>query len=61
MEYLEHNFLKSFASVMKYYSIRLGAKSGDPVVTDIRVLKYLDEKIQYKLYFSDGWREYPEK
>lgn len=61
VEYLDHNFFKSFASVMKYHSIRPSTILGDQVVTDTRALKYSNGKIQYKLNFSDDWKEYPEK
>lgn len=62
VEYLTHTDFKSTKSLQWYSSIRPGYKKGDPVVTNIRALKYTpDEKICYKLQFSAEWMELPHR
>lgn len=54
VEYLSHNFFKSFISLQYCKSIRPGNKKGDPVVTNIKALMYEPQKqINYKLGFSE--------
>lgn len=60
VEYLQHDFFKNFESVLNYKSIRPGTRTGDPVVTDIRQLRYSTEgKIYYRLGFTDDTPELP--
>jgi len=55
-------FFKNFSALKYYTSIRPGSKLGDPVVTDIRVLKYTqDGVIQYKLNFADDYQYLPRR
>ncbi|KAJ4449878.1 hypothetical protein ANN_01284 [Periplaneta americana] len=54
VESLEHSFFKKYSSLSYITSIRPDTKLGDPVVMDIRCLKYEpDISIQYKLKFFD--------
>nr|CAI5837347.1 unnamed protein product [Callosobruchus analis] len=51
-------------SNLKYYSsIRPGKKAGDPVVTDLRALKYngSDLTIEYKFKMTDAWQSIPQR
>lgn len=41
VKYLNHTFLENYSKVLTINSIRPGKKMGDPVVTDIRALKYI--------------------
>ncbi|KAJ4447418.1 hypothetical protein ANN_09425 [Periplaneta americana] len=55
VESLEHSFFKKYSSLSYITSILPDTKLGDPVVVDIRCLKYEpDGSIQYKLKFSDN-------
>lgn len=50
VKYLDYSFFKNFDDINFLKSLRPGRKVGDPVVTDIRAIKYLpDERILYKL------------
>jgi len=54
VEYLTYNFFKSFSKILFCKSIRPGNKKGDPVVTDIKALRYEPNKtISYKLRFTE--------
>jgi hypothetical protein len=60
--YLDHTFFGDFSSLKYYDNIRPGNKVGDPVVTDIRCLRYLPEGlIQYKLSFDDEFNDLPKR
>lgn len=60
VQYLDHTFFKNFDNMKTYKSIRPGKKTGDPVVTDLRQLKYLPEgQILYRLGFTDKHDEKP--
>ncbi|XP_060808417.1 uncharacterized protein LOC132903662 [Amyelois transitella] len=61
VEYLYHHFFKNIENTLTFYkSIRPGKKSGDPVVTNLRALKYSEGKIVYKLRHSSiVWEELP--
>lgn len=63
VNYLDHSYFKNFDSLNFYSSIRPGRnKVGEPVVTDLRCIKYLPNgKIEYKLsYSSDNWKVLPQ-
>lgn len=52
----------SIKNLMIYDLIRPGKKSFDPVVTDIRVLKYCAKGvILYKIYYNDDFTEIPRR
>ncbi|KAF0706536.1 Uncharacterized protein FWK35_00033566, partial [Aphis craccivora] len=54
VEYLTHNFFKSYSSITFCKSIRPRNKKGDPIVTNLKVIKYeLDRQIKYKLRFTE--------
>lgn len=62
VQYLYHHFFKKMENTLTFFkSIRPGKKSGDPVVTDLRGLKYSpDGKIQFKLrHASTHWEDLP--
>lgn len=61
VKYLAHNIFKKMDALKFYSSIRPGKKSGDPVVTQIRALKYQDGQIQFKFNFSDEWINLPQR
>ncbi|XP_041359493.1 uncharacterized protein LOC121375878 isoform X1 [Gigantopelta aegis] len=62
VKYLSYDFFKDHRHPWMYNSIRPGSKAGDPVVTDIRVLKYTpDGTIQYKLQYTDEFRDLPRR
>lgn len=58
---LNYNFFYNFSLTehFRYPSIRPGRQKDDPVVTDIRVLKYANNKIQVKLSFDAEWLDLP--
>lgn len=57
VKYLTHDFFKNLESLKFYQSIRPGRSVGDPTVTDIKALKYLnDGEIQYKIRHTEEWR-----
>ncbi|XP_022197121.2 uncharacterized protein LOC111054395 [Nilaparvata lugens] len=53
---LTYDFVKNFAKadLLMYDSIRPGRKPGDPVVTDIRVIRYKDGEISVKTKSFDN-------
>lgn len=54
VEYLTHNFFKSFSSLNFCKSIRPGNKKADTVVTNLKAIKYEpDRQIIYKLRFTE--------
>ncbi|XP_050060947.1 uncharacterized protein LOC126551490 [Aphis gossypii] len=54
VEYLTHDFFKSFSSITFCKSIRPGNKKGDPIVTNLKAIKYEpDRQIKYKLRFTE--------
>lgn len=60
VKYLDHTFFRDFTKPIIYKSITPGSKKGDPIVTDIRYLKYTaDGNIYYKLNYSDEYEELP--
>ena len=48
VKYVTHEFFSSFQNLDYYQSIRPGSRVGDPVVTDIRLLKYSHGEITFK-------------
>lgn len=61
VKYLSHEYFKEFSSLQYYDTIRPGKRVGDPVVSDIRELRYLpDGTIQYKLGFNDNHKMLPQ-
>jgi hypothetical protein len=62
VEYVDHTFFKNYSCLKCYDTIRPGIKVGDPVVTDIRSLKYKPEGvIQYKVLYSDEYKDLPKQ
>nr|CAI5847837.1 unnamed protein product [Callosobruchus analis] len=61
--YLDHTFFKAYSNLKYYSSIRPGKKAGDPVVTDLRALKYngSDLTIEYKFKMTDAWQSIPQR
>ncbi|KAK6184510.1 hypothetical protein SNE40_006975 [Patella caerulea] len=59
---VSHEFFKDFSKLQYYSSIRPGTKVGDPVVTDLRVIKYRpDGLIEYKLNYGDDFSGMPRR
>lgn len=57
VQYITHSFFKKFDDIRFYTSIRPGRCVGDPVVTEIKALRYLPNcEIQFKLRHTDLWR-----
>ncbi|KAK6175213.1 hypothetical protein SNE40_013721 [Patella caerulea] len=64
VKYIAHDFFNDYKILNYYSSIRPGKKVGDPVVNDIRVLKYnpgKDGRIEFKLHYSDEFQELPRR
>jgi hypothetical protein len=56
--YCHHDYFLNYSKMKFYSSIRPGIKKGDPVVVDLRALKYNPEgTISYKLLHSGTWDE----
>lgn len=57
VKYCSHNFFKNFESIRFYNSIRPGRKAGDPVVTDLKQIKYNPSGgIHFKLRHIEDWQ-----
>lgn len=57
--YLHHEFFKNFKKLQFLTSLRPGKKVGDPLVTDIRALKYSpDGCLFYKLRHPEDYLEF---
>ena len=58
---LEYTFFKDFEKLnSNYSSIRPGKRAGDPVVTDIRALRYeTTGKVLFKLCHCNDWTVLP--
>lgn len=54
VEYLKHDFFKTYSDLTYYSTIRPGHKVGDPVVTDIRQLRYKDGSLEYKFDYCES-------
>ena len=52
IKYVTHEFFSSFQNLDYYQFIRPGSRVGDPVVTDIRLMKYSHAEITFKLDYS---------
>lgn len=62
VQYLSHDFFLNFEGINTLKSIRPGDKAGDPVVHDIRALRYEpDGSIHFKLMLDDEWAPVPMK
>lgn len=62
VKYLDHTSLKDFSITSTLKSIWPGSKTDDPVVIDIKAMRYeLKGEIWYKLNFSDYWKYIPMK
>ena len=59
VRYVSFDFFKDFTKIGTLTSIRPGGRAGDPTVTDLRCMKYTGAAVQYKLRFSDDWKELP--
>ncbi|CAB3224987.1 unnamed protein product [Arctia plantaginis] len=58
--YLDYTFFTDFSKELIYKSIRPGKKTGDPVVTDVRMLEYRPNgTIWYKVGFDDELQPLP--
>lgn len=56
VKYLTFDFFKNFSSLKTLASIRPGRKVGDPVVTDLRAIKYSpDGNVFYKICHSQDY------
>jgi hypothetical protein len=54
VKYVDYDFFRDFSKLKYFTSIRPGNTVGEPVVTDIRILKYtVNGDILYKLHYSD--------
>lgn len=59
---LDFSFFKKYELLSNFASIRPGKKAGDPVVVDIRQLKYLSTgEVFYTLDYSDNWTVIPSR
>lgn len=59
---LQHDFFKNFEDIKFYTSIRPGRSKGEPVVTDIKALHYLNNgTIEYKLRHRECWKILPKR
>lgn len=59
---LKHDFFKDFSNINYYDSVRPGRKKGDPCVVDVHCFRYTSNgKIQYKLSFSEDFRDLPRR
>ncbi|ESO99651.1 hypothetical protein LOTGIDRAFT_173659 [Lottia gigantea] len=61
VEVVNYAFFKDYSSLGYYSSIRPGIKVGDPVVTNLRVLKYSGALIRYKNGYSDDLHDLPRR
>ncbi|CAG4985226.1 unnamed protein product [Parnassius apollo] len=62
VHYLTHEYFNSYSDLAFFKSIRPGRKPRDPVVTDIKALKYTSsEDIFYKIKFSEPWSTLPQR
>lgn len=62
VKYVRYSFFKDFKQLNTYSSIRPGSKAGEPTVTNLRVLRYgPDGTIQYKLGFSEEYKDFPRR
>lgn len=48
-------------SLLKHTSIRPGRSVGDPVVVQLKAIKYTSEGISYKLQFDEEYRLLPQR
>lgn len=50
-----------YKALLKYTSIRPGRSVGDPVVVDLKAIKYTCESISYKLQFDEEYQLLPHR
>lgn len=50
-----------YKSLLKHKSIRLGRSAGDPVVVQLKAIKYTSKGISYKLQFDEEYRLLPKR
>lgn len=56
VQYLNHSFFHNYSKIKYCNSIRPGIRSGDPVVTDLKAIRYTPNKeIYMKLNHTDEW------
>lgn len=61
-EVVYHDYFKDYSSPLRYTSIRPGSKASDPLVVDLRWLKYSPNGIiQYKLDFDEDFKNLPQR
>ncbi|KAK6179572.1 hypothetical protein SNE40_011899 [Patella caerulea] len=62
VEFLTHEVFKEYSKLKYYNSIRPGTRTGEPVVTDLRVIRYNpDGVIEYKLNYGDEFSPLPRR
>jgi hypothetical protein len=62
VHHLDFTFFQNYEGVPGgFTSIRPGKKTGDPTVTDIRGLLYVNGDVKYKLRHSDNWTTLPQR
>lgn len=54
VEFLKHDFFKTHSDLAYYSTICPGYKVGDPVVTDIRQLRYKERSLEYILDYCES-------
>jgi len=61
VQYVDNTLYRDITKVVVYKTIRPGIKSGDPVVTDLRALRYNEDgTIQYKIrWFPHDYQDLP--
>lgn len=61
VHYLNHEYFLNFSSVTYYTTIRPGNRRLDPLIVDIRCLKYDSGEINFKLNYTDDYKLLPNK
>lgn len=56
VHYLSHDYFLNFSNVTYYNTIRPGIRRLDPVIVDIRSLKYEKTEISFKLNYKDEYK-----
>ena len=58
---LDYTFFKEYDVSTNFSSIRPGKRVGDPLVTDIRALRYTSSEVEYKLKHSESYKNLPQR